>query len=153
MRAVSLYQPVDFGRTLDSLDRFVESFLCNNAERSLTRSVGRVPPVDVIEKDDAYVLEAELPGYAEDDIHVSLDGGTITIEAASEKETEKSKDGKQDERYVVRERSSASFCRTFRLPENADTETITAGFKNGLLSMEIKKRTEAQKRMIQIAKA
>jgi HSP20 family protein len=45
---------------------------------------------------------------------------------------------------------SASFNRSFKLPENADPDAISAHFKNGLLSMEIKKLAEAKKRVVQI---
>ncbi|MDR0374454.1 MAG: Hsp20/alpha crystallin family protein [Treponema sp.] len=50
----------------------------------------------------------------------------------------------------MRERLSRSFSRVFQLPENADPTQITASFKNGVLTLEIKKRAEAQKHLIQI---
>jgi HSP20 family protein len=53
---------------------------------------------------------------------------------------------------MIRERRSSSFSRSFRLPENADPENIAASFKNGILSLEISKRAESQKRVIQINK-
>jgi HSP20 family protein len=150
MKAVSMY-PFNVGRTMNMLDHVLENvFEDGGFTRSAGDCVSRVPAVDVIEKDDAYLLQAELPGYDEDKINVSLDGGTITIETKKEDSKES---GAADTRYVLRERTSATFTRSFKLPENADTETITAGFKNGLLSMEIKKRTEAQKKVIQIARA
>jgi HSP20 family protein len=133
----------------------MESFFDSPLLTRTQTALGGVPAIDVIEKDDAYVLEAELPGYDEKDVNLSLDGGAITIESAKTDAAEKKADGnradeRDDKRYIVRERRSSTFSRSFRLPENADNESISAGFKNGLLTLEIKKRTEAQKRVIQI---
>jgi HSP20 family protein len=139
---------------LNDFDRYMESFF---GESPLTpaASFGREPAVDIRETADAYELLAELPGYDEKNIEVHVDGGVLTIETKKEEKTERNvspaKDEKAaEERYVIRERRSASFSRSFKLPENADMEAITAAFKNGLLSLEIKKRAEAKKRVIQI---
>jgi HSP20 family protein len=117
----------------------------------------RLPVVDIQECDKAYILEVELPGYDEKNIQVHVNNSTLTIESKQEeqnqKETaEKSETEKQKGAYVIRERRLASFSRSFTLPDNADPEQISAGFKNGVLSLEIKKRPEAQKRVIQIEK-
>jgi HSP20 family protein len=111
--------------------------------------------VDIRETADAYVLEAELPGHDEKNIEVHVDGGVLTIETKTEEKAERNVSPDTHEkaaeaRYVIRERRSVSFSRSFKLPENADLEAITANFKNGLLSLEIKKRAEAKKRVIQI---
>ncbi|MDR1126637.1 MAG: Hsp20/alpha crystallin family protein, partial [Treponema sp.] len=87
------------------------------------------------------------PGYAEKNIEVHVDGNRLTIESKqAEAETTK----KDEERYIIRERRQHSFSRVFQLPDNADPNAISATFKNGVLSLEIKKQTESQKRVIQI---
>jgi HSP20 family protein len=91
------------------------------------------------------VLEAELPGFAMEDVSVNLDGGTVTIESKKDETVEK-----KDKTFVLRERRSRTFSRSFKLPENADPDAISASFKNGLLTLTIGKRTEAQKKTIQI---
>jgi HSP20 family protein len=60
------------------------------------------------------------------------------------------KDEKAQGTYILRERRLSSFTRSFKLPENADSASVSAGFKNGILTLEINKRAEAQKRTIQI---
>jgi HSP20 family molecular chaperone IbpA len=147
---VSVYSPVDIGRTMLDIDRFMDTFF--GASPFTRRGTGiardlRVPAVDIRETDKAYVIEAELPGYDEKNIEVNMDGGVLTIEGKTA--TGKDEENK-DKHYLMKERGEASFTRSFRLPENADAEKITASFKNGLLCLEIQKRTEAQKKVIPI---
>ena len=98
------------------------------------------PAVDVVEKDDAYELKADLPGMDEKDIEVRLSDGylTITGEKHEEKE-EKSKD------YFVRERHFGSFERSFALPQGVDAEKIEAGFGKGVLTVKLPKTPQARK--------
>ncbi|MDR2485636.1 MAG: Hsp20 family protein [Treponema sp.] len=157
MKAVTLYRPAVLENAFHDLDRYMESFFGESLPAPAARMFVRLPAVDIQENSNAYILEAELPGYDEKSIQIHVDGGTLTIESKKEeypsKEiSEKPETEKKESAYVMRERRRASFSRSFKLPENADPEQIAAGFKNGLLSLEIKKRPEAQKRMIQIEK-
>jgi HSP20 family molecular chaperone IbpA len=152
MKAVTLYRPVTIENALHDFDRYMASFF---GESPLTPAVhAREPAMDIRETENAYVLEAELPGYDEKNIEVHVDRGVLFIESKKEETTERnvspSKEEAAKERYVIRERRSASFKRSFKLPENADPDAISAQFKNGLLSMEIKKLAEAKKKVIQI---
>jgi HSP20 family protein len=150
MKAVTMYRPVTIEKALNDFDRYMESFF---GESPLTPAYAREPAVDIRENADAYLLEAELPGYDEKNIEVQVDGGVLTI--ASKQEEKKERDvspAKEGEHFVIRERRSASFSRSFKLPENADLEAISAEFKNGVLSLDIKKRAETKKRLIQIGK-
>ncbi|MDR2103519.1 MAG: Hsp20/alpha crystallin family protein [Treponema sp.] len=155
MKAVTLYRPLTIENALDDFDRYLESFFGDSPLTPAERVFRHQPAVDVRETKDAYILEAELPGYDEKDIEVHMDGGNLTIEskkedAAERNVTPKGADKHNDGAYILRERRSASFSRSFKLPENADPEKISGVFKNGILSLEIKKRAEAQKRVIQI---
>ncbi|MDR2029634.1 MAG: Hsp20/alpha crystallin family protein [Treponema sp.] len=145
MKAVTLYRPVTIEKALDDFDRYMESFFGESPLSPAFRTSGQVPAVDIRETGSAYILDAELPGYEEKAIEVHVDNGVLTIESKKEEKTEK-----KDENFIIRERRSDSFSRAFKLPENADPEAISATFKNGLLSLEIKKRAETKKRIIQI---
>jgi HSP20 family molecular chaperone IbpA len=152
MKAVTLYRPVTIENALNDFDRYVESFF---GESPMTPAAySREPAVDIRETEDAYVLEAELPGYDEKKVEVHVDRGILSIESKMEEKAERNvspaKGEAKEERYVIRERRSASFNRSFKLPENADLDAISAHFKNGLLCLEIKKLAEAKKRVIQI---
>ena len=151
MKTVSLYrQPMNVVDEL--LDSFFDSSLLPTAGMVPYVNapvVSKLPPVDVRETDHAYLIEAELPGFDEKQISVHVEGGKLTIESGKVEENKEDKPDK-DGNYLIRERRKVSFSRSFTLPENADTEAVSAAFKNGILSLEIKKRTGNTKRLIEI---
>jgi HSP20 family protein len=150
MKAVTMYRPNTIENALNDFDRYFESFFGESPLSSAGRFLNRLPAVDVRETEKAYVLEMDLPGHDEKGIDVHVDGGSLTIES---KQDESKEEKKNDGTYILRERRQQSFTRSFKLPENADPESITASFKEGVLTMEIQKRAEAQKRSIQINKS
>jgi HSP20 family protein len=149
MSSVSVYRPVSIEKAMNDFNRYLESFFDSPLSSLDNRTRGDIPAVDVRETDGSYLLEAELPGFDEKNIQVHVDGGNLTIESRREEEAKKEEE-KKDGNYLIRERRRMSFSRSFRLPENADTGQVAAVFKNGILSLEIKKRAESQKRLIKI---
>jgi len=155
MKTVSLYRPRVLENALSDFDRYMESFFGDNFVNPSDRIFNRVPAVDVRENEKGYILEADLPGFDEKDIEIRLDGNNLIISSrkAEEKNSGDAANGGQEGNYLIRERRYTSFSRSFRLPENANPEAISASFKNGILSLEIGKRAEAQQRVIQITKS
>jgi HSP20 family protein len=140
MKTVSLYRPMNF------MDEILESFFDSSlVPFTGNRVLNKLPLVDVQETENAYMLEAELPGFDEKQIKVHLEGGKLTIESDNDEKTEENKGG-----YLLQERRKLSFSRSFTLPENADSEQVSAVFRNGILSLEIKKRPESTRRLIKI---
>jgi len=135
---------------LSDFDRYFESFFGDSILSPAARLFNQMPAVDIRENENAYVLDMELPGYDEKNIDVHINGSSLTIASRQEETKTEEKQDTLQGTYLLRERKINSFTRSFKLPENADPETINAAFKNGILSMEIKKRAEAQKRTIQI---
>jgi len=153
MKALTLYRPGALENALNGFDHYLDSFFGDNFLTPSERIFNRMPSVDVRETENSYVLEAELPGFEEKDIVIRLDGNNMTIE--SKKTEEKNEEGTEKsgrEKFLIQERRVSSFCRSFKLPENADSEGISASFRNGILSLDIKKKAEAQTRLIQISK-
>ena len=149
MRTLNIYRPAAIQNAFNDLDKYLESFFGDTILAPAARVFGRMPAVDIQETENAYVLEMELPGYDEKNIDVHVDGTNLTI--STKKEDEKRSDESDcAANYLLRERKISAFNRSFKLPENADPEAVSAAFKNGILRLEIKKRAEAQKRMIQI---
>ncbi len=98
------------------------------------------PAVDIIEKENAYEVTAELPGMDEKDIEVKLANGGMMIKGEKQEEKEeKRKD------YHLHERHFGSFERSFTLPEGVDTDKIEASFKKGVLTIILPKKPEAIK--------
>ena len=97
------------------------------------------PTADVVEGEKDYKITAELPGMSEKDIEIALAGDVLTLKGEKKEEHEE----KGQNRYVS-ERRYGSFQRSFALPEDADPEKIEAAFKNGVLTVTLPKRPEAQ---------
>ena len=148
MKAVSLYRPNVLENAFSGFDRYLDSFFGDNFLSPSERIFNRLPPVDVRETENAYVLDIELPGFEEKDIEIRLDGRKLSIESKKEEE----KNEGDDKRYLIRERRLSSINRSFMLPEDSDPEGIAANYKSGVLSLIVNKRPEAQKRVIQISK-
>jgi HSP20 family protein len=148
MKAVTMYRPNTIQSLLSDFDRCFEPFLGDSILAPASRIFTNLPAVDIRETEQTYLLDMELPGYDEKNLDVRIDGSNLSISS----KTEETKEEKKDDQgaYVLRERRSASFSRTFKLPENADPDAANAAFKNGILSLEIKKRPETRKRSIQI---
>ena len=104
-----------------------------------------VPAVDVRESETEFLMEVDLPGLSEKDIEVKLDNNLLTISSRKEESKEEKKNG-----YLVRERRSAGFSRSFVLPEEADREKIAAEFKNGVLHLTFPKTPAAKPKTIEV---
>lgn len=114
----------------------------SDVEQFWRRQVSRgfVPVVDIFEQDAAYEVTVELPGIDEKNIEVKLASGGLTIKGEKQQEKEEKKEG-----YFLHERHFGSFERCLALPEGVDTDKIEANFKNGVLTVMLPKKPEAQK--------
>ena len=107
---------------------------------------GKAPAVDIAEEETAYEITAELPGMDESNIDLKFSDGTLTIKGEKKDEREeKQKD------YHLSERRYGSFQRSFGVPDGVDADKIEAHFKNGVLTVTLPKRPEAQKSEKKIA--
>ncbi len=88
---------------------------------------------DITDKGDHYLLEAELPGFNKEDIHVDIDGDYLTIHAQQDVRNEK-----KEHKFIRQERSYNSISRSFNISD-VDTEHITAKYKNGVLELNMPK--------------
>jgi len=107
------------------------------------RGEGRLaaaPAVDVVEKDDAFEITADLPGMDEKSVEVQLSNGNLTIKGEKKEEKEEKKKD-----FYLQERYFGSFARTFGVPDGVDTDRINASFRKGVLTVTLPKKPEAQK--------
>jgi len=107
-----------------------------------------VPAVDVVEKKDAYVMYAELPGVDASGVDISFEQNVLTIRGAKRSTIDAQKDGEL--RVYASERVFGSFERSIRLPEFVDGDRIAAELTNGLLTITVPKAQAAQARKIEI---
>ncbi|ABC77598.1 Hsp20/alpha crystallin family protein [Syntrophus aciditrophicus] len=108
-------------------------------------SWGFSPPVDVREDEKEVTVKAELPGMEEKDIEVNLADNGLTIKG--EKKAEKEEKGKDN---WYRETSYGAFHRFIPLPEGLDKEKVDARFKNGVLTVTLRRLEEAKGKKIAI---
>ena len=91
---------------------------------------------DISETNDAYKLEAELPGFKKEDIKVDIDDDTLTIKAEHSEQNDEQNDAGE---YVRRERYYGSYSRSFNVSE-IDVDGITAAYENGILTLNMPKK-------------
>ncbi|MFQ5709899.1 MAG: Hsp20/alpha crystallin family protein [bacterium] len=102
------------------------------------------PYADIEETDDDYVLRMDLAGISKKDINISLENNVLTVRGERKRD-------EADKRTVhVNERFFGKFYRSFVLPSTVDPDSVNAEYKDGVLTVTIKKREEAKPKAIEI---
>lgn len=125
-----MFGMIPFERNDDMFDLF------DNFERNFFGSSGKSLPdfrTDIRDTGDAFVLEAELPGFDKEDIRLDLKDGVLTITATHKTESEEKKNS-----YVRRERKYGAFSRAFDV-SGIDESGVQASYQNGVLSLTLPK--------------
>ena len=92
---------------------------------------------DVREKDNAYELDIDLPGFKKEEIQAQISNGYLTVSASKDLDKEqKNNDG----RYIRRERYSGACSRSFYVGEDVTEKDITAKFEDGILRLTVPKK-------------
>ena len=104
------------------------------------------PDVDIHERDDAFVIQAELPGGDRKDIRVNVCNGVLTLEGERRQASETTRG-----RVHRVERSYGNFIRSFTLPKGVDEQHLKAHFHDGLLDIELPKTAESKATLIDVA--
>ncbi len=130
------------------VNRLFSTFFEPSAPRSATGPVARrwSPALDVIERDEQYVLRADVPGVREEDISVELDGSVLTISGRREAEHDEQRAG-----YHRVERVAGEFSRSLTLPEGIDADRIEASYDRGVLEVRVPKPEQAKPRKVEIS--
>lgn len=129
----------------DPLDDFFRGFFVRPVGYGLPAETPEMK-VDVKEQERAYVVHAEMPGIRKEDIHVTIEGGTVSI-SAERKETKEAKEG---ERVLRSERYFGKVARSFQLDQDIDDAAATAKFSDGVLELTLPKKAVAQTRRLVI---
>ena len=140
-----LFADFDFPDLSLALPRRAEALPPFWAETGVT-----IPPMDLVERNGGYELQAELPGLTDKQVEVKLANGILTIKG------EKSCEHVEDEDdYHLSERSFGSFQRSFRVPQSVDADKIEAQFDKGVLKVTMPKSATAlqQERKIDVKAA
>ncbi len=115
----------------------------NDAERAASPLA-----LDVKESDEAYVVKATLPGIDPQDVEITYNNKTLTIQGELKSEEEH-----ENERYHMRERYSGKFYRQLRLPFSINEEAIDAKYEHGILTLTLPKSEELKPKKIVVQAA
>jgi HSP20 family protein len=111
-------------------------------------AAGGSPATDIVEKDKAYEITAELPGLEEKDVQINVADNVLTIRG--EKKAEKEE---KDKNYRLVERSYGSFERSLELPDGVNADAIKANIAKGVLKVTVPKPAPAQSKKIEVKSA
>ena len=128
---------------------FFDNGMQNVEKKLYGHNASRMMSTDIKQKDDGYELEMDLPGFAKDEVQVSLENGMLTISAA--KGVDKDEKEKATGKYIRKERYAGACERSFYVGEEITEDDIKGEFKHGILKLHIAKRdaksVEAKRRI------
>jgi HSP20 family protein len=104
-----------------------------------------LPPMDLVETPDHYVLRADLPGLSDGDVNVQLEDNVLTLAGERKAEHED-----QHEGYYRLERAFGTFSRSLTLPDGVDPDGVHAHFDRGVLEIRIPKPEQKKPKTVQI---
>ncbi|HEY4367383.1 MAG TPA: Hsp20/alpha crystallin family protein [Steroidobacteraceae bacterium] len=143
------YEPWDVLNQLHrQINRVFDTQSAANAAAESSATADWVPPADVAEYADRFVLQFDVPGVNVNAIDITLDQGVLTISGERARESS----GTDAERSRV-ERPQGRFHRRFTLPDTVDAASVKATGRNGILEVTIPKQPKAQPRRIEVAAA
>jgi HSP20 family protein len=105
-----------------------------------------MPRLDVSENENAFEVQAELPGVKKEDVKVSIDGPRVTIEG----ECQQANEQREGEQVVYSERSTRRYQRSFTLPSEVDDAGAQARLENGILMLTLPKKAGGAARRLTI---
>ena len=102
------------------------------------------PAADIVENNDGYTVNIDLPGFTRKDLAVKVEDGTLTVNG------ERGRPDAGGEFYHRFERPAGTFTKSFRLPDYIDAENIRGSYKNGVLRLELQKKEAAKPHTVAI---
>jgi HSP20 family protein len=93
--------------------------------------------IDLHENDNSFILSADLPGYSKDNININIENNILTLIAEAKEET-----SKKTETYYYMERNNGKQTRTVKLPDNINTDNMSAKYMNGVLYITMSKKNQ-----------
>ncbi len=130
-----------FGDVENRMTRYFERMFNEPFGSGFPEAIDWVPATDIVETAAELTLTAELPGMDQKDIDISIEDGVLMIRG---EKTEERKEGKEEKKVYLYERTYGSFQRSFTLPSTVDGSMVTAEFEKGVLKVHMPKTAEAK---------
>jgi HSP20 family protein len=122
-----------------------EFFRGGMQDKAAKKQSSWTPAVDMCESDEAFTVQAELPGFSKDDVQVEIKDNRLTLKGERQRETDVN-----EAKYHRVERVYGTFQRSIRLPAVVDVDRAEAIFKDGVLKLTLPKAAEAKPKPISI---
>lgn len=119
----------EFTKTLDRISKEIESFAAKLLPEDMLDSF--LPAADLVDSATEYLIRLDVPGITKDRLKVDVTDGTLTVRGEREAD--------ESGTYLKRERRHGAFLRSFTLPDSVGKKDITARFKDGVLTLTVKK--------------
>jgi len=116
-----------------NFSRLVDNFLSETLPE-YDKEISFRPRVDILEKEKSFELNVLLPGLEKENVNLEIEGNKLIVSGERVQQT-----AEENEKYHQVESFYGKFKRSFNLPKNVNTESIKAGFKNGILEISIEK--------------
>ncbi len=138
-------------RARDELSSLLENIgrwpLLSGLARELPFVEGEwIPPVDVYEKPDKYIVKAEMPGVREKDLDISVSEDVLTLKGERRYESDE-----EEKDLYRRERAYGDFKRNVNLPSDVDEDKVEATLKDGVLEIVLPKTEETRARKVPVS--
>jgi HSP20 family protein len=146
--ALIRWEPVgELGTIQNEMNRLFNTFFDQSGTGSSSQGASRrwIPAMDLVETTDHYLVRADLPGVAEEDVTVQLEDNVLTISG------QRAVEHAQKEGYFRLERAFGSFSRSLTLPDGIDPDQVGAHFTRGVLEVTIPKPEQKKPRRVQIS--
>jgi HSP20 family protein len=104
-----------------------------------------LPKVNVIEKDEEFYMEAEIPGMTQKDVLIEFNDGVLTLKGNREQSSHSDKND-----YRIHEFNKQNFARSFKLNDQIDSENVVARMDQGILKVTLPKKEKAKPKKIEI---
>ena len=127
------------------MDQFFDGAFGSALVRSRNGDSTATLPVDLKQTDEAFVIQASVPGFTPEDVEVTFDQNVLSIRGNRRQESEDQREG-----WVHRERRSSSVFRQVALPAEVRADEITASFENGVLGIVVPRAQKAQPKRIPV---
>ena len=126
-------------RNYDLFDDFFDDPFFKGIERPTQPLMMKT---DIREDENNYIIDVDLPGFEKENINISLEDGYLTIHGMMDSSNKEEKKGK----FLRRERYVGECSRSFYVGEDVKEEEIKASFKNGILTLDVPKVKEEEKK-------
>jgi len=147
--ALIRWEPVaELSTIQNEMNRLFNTFFDQPATTTRNGTATRrwMPPMDLVETGDHYVLRADLPGLSDEDVNVQLEDNVLTISGERKAEHETVQEG-----YYRLERAAGEFSRSLALPDGTNPDGVQAHFDRGVLEVRIPKPEQKKPRQVQIS--